>query len=95
MQLQVHSCSCTTIDRLFLATGDGETLMKYCPSFQVVELMRQGYSPCDACERVLKNIVNREKKMFEAGLIALNIKVIYLVIECSRYFDFALGLYWC
>lgn len=60
---------------VFLATGLGEELMKYCPCFQVVQLMREGCSPNDACKHVLKSII-KDKNWFEAGLIAINIKVL-------------------
>jgi N4-(beta-N-acetylglucosaminyl)-L-asparaginase len=56
------------------ATGDGETLMKFCPSFQVVQLMKKGESPQMACESVLKSMVEANGAWFEAGLVALDAK---------------------
>ncbi|XP_030628587.1 uncharacterized protein LOC115810730 [Chanos chanos] len=58
------------------ATGDGDKIMCYCPSFHVVQLMRQGFSPKEACRRVLADITQRtgQDKCFEIGLIALNTK---------------------
>ncbi|KAK2852531.1 hypothetical protein Q7C36_007732 [Tachysurus vachellii] len=58
------------------ATGDGDKIMCYCPSFQIVQLMRQGLSPKEACCSVLTDIKKRtaEEKCFEIGLIALNLK---------------------
>ncbi len=41
------------------ATGNGELIMGVCGSFLVVELMRQGASPRDACTEVLRRIVDR------------------------------------
>ncbi|KAF4090516.1 hypothetical protein AMELA_G00052230 [Ameiurus melas] len=58
------------------ASGDGDKIMCYCPSFQIVQLMRQGLSPKEACCSVLADIRKRtgEDKCFEVGLIALNLK---------------------
>ncbi|XP_056616095.1 N(4)-(Beta-N-acetylglucosaminyl)-L-asparaginase isoform X1 [Triplophysa dalaica] len=58
------------------ATGDGDKIMCYCPSFHVVQLMRQGSSPNEACQAVLADIQRRISgdTCFEVGLIALNIK---------------------
>lgn len=38
------------------ATGIGENVMRYCATFQIVELMRQGYAPQQACEEVIHRI---------------------------------------
>ncbi|XP_028676473.1 N(4)-(Beta-N-acetylglucosaminyl)-L-asparaginase [Erpetoichthys calabaricus] len=58
------------------ATGDGDKIMCFCPSFHVVHLMKQGVCPADACQAVLNDIQERigTKDMFEIGLIAMNIK---------------------
>uniref|UniRef100_A0A8C2KRJ7 Zgc:153169 n=1 Tax=Cyprinus carpio TaxID=7962 RepID=A0A8C2KRJ7_CYPCA len=58
------------------ATGDGDKIMCYCPSFHVVQLMRQGSSPNEACRAVLADIQRRigGDKCFEIGLISLNMK---------------------
>jgi len=57
-----------------VATGMGEAVMKSVSSFLVVELMRNGKSPQEACkiaiERIIKN--NSNYKDFQVGLIALN-----------------------
>lgn len=42
------------------ATGLGENVMRYCGSFMVVEYMRQGMSPQQACEATVKRIVRAE-----------------------------------
>jgi N4-(beta-N-acetylglucosaminyl)-L-asparaginase len=39
------------------ATGRGENIMRYCGSFLVVEYMRQGLSPAEACLKVVNRIV--------------------------------------
>lgn len=58
-----------------VATGLGEEVVKTVGSFLVVELMRQGKSPQDACEEAIKRIVNKPNsdfKNFQVGYIAVN-----------------------
>ena len=75
----VTVCVCLSLSlcdyALCLATGNGETIMKYCPSFKIVDLMNQGFSPQEACETVIKHITSKEKDELEMGVIALDIKV--------------------
>ncbi|MBK6283909.1 MAG: N(4)-(beta-N-acetylglucosaminyl)-L-asparaginase [Draconibacterium sp.] len=56
------------------ATGSGELVMKTLGSFLVVELMRNGMSPTEACEeavhRIAKKIPNYQQH--QVGFIALN-----------------------
>lgn len=56
------------------ATGMGEAVMKSVGSFLVVELMRQGRSPQEACEEAVKRIVakNSNYQDFQVGFIAMN-----------------------
>lgn len=58
------------------ATGLGEEVLKTVGSFLIVELMRQGKSPQQACEEAIERIVSRNKnhKDFQVGYIALNKK---------------------
>lgn len=58
------------------ATGMGELVMKTVGSFLVVELMRQGRSPQEACEEAIQRIVQKvpENKIRQVGFIALNKK---------------------
>ena len=58
------------------ATGLGEEVLKTVGSFLIVELMRQGRSPQQACEEAIERIVSRNKnhKDFQVGYIALNKK---------------------
>lgn len=58
-----------------LATGDGERIMQFCPSFHIVQLMKSGRSPQQACEEVVKLMKEGSDKYFEVGVIALNCKV--------------------
>lgn len=39
-----------------VATGDGDTMMRYLPSFQAVDLMRRGSSPRGAAQAAIKRI---------------------------------------
>tara|TARA_B100000989_G_scaffold10466_1_gene7093 strand:+ start:606 stop:1562 length:957 start_codon:yes stop_codon:yes gene_type:complete len=57
-----------------VATGLGEEVLKTVGSFLVVELMRQGMSPQDACEAAVKRIVstNSQKNKFQVAYIAIN-----------------------
>jgi len=58
-----------------VATGLGEEVMKTVGSFLVVELMRQGKTPQEACEEAIGRIVNKpssDYKNFQVGYIAVN-----------------------
>lgn len=56
------------------ATGSGELVMKTVGSFLVVELMRSGMSPAEACEEAVKRIVKKipDYEKHQIGYIALN-----------------------
>ncbi|MBU3010034.1 N(4)-(beta-N-acetylglucosaminyl)-L-asparaginase [Polaribacter vadi] len=57
------------------ATGLGEEVLKTVGSFLIVELMRQGKSPQEACEEAIARIVskpNSNYKNFQVGYIAVN-----------------------
>ncbi|XP_058880408.1 N(4)-(Beta-N-acetylglucosaminyl)-L-asparaginase isoform X1 [Acipenser ruthenus] len=58
------------------ATGDGDKIMCFCPSFHVVQLMKQGLSPASACQTVVSDIQRRIGMgvMFQFGLMAMNMK---------------------
>jgi N4-(beta-N-acetylglucosaminyl)-L-asparaginase len=58
-----------------VATGLGEEVLKTVGSFLIVELMRQGKTPQQACEEAIRRIVdkpNSNYKNFQVGYIALN-----------------------
>jgi isoaspartyl peptidase/L-asparaginase-like protein (Ntn-hydrolase superfamily) len=44
------------------ATGLGENVMRYCASFLIVEFMRQGMSPQEACVQTIQRIMRTEPK---------------------------------
>lgn len=55
------------------ATGVGEEVIKTVGSFLIVELMRQGLSPQEACEEGVRRIVAKNRELdFQVGFIALN-----------------------
>ena len=58
------------------ATGVGEEVVRTVGSFLIVELMRQGKSPQQACEEGVKRIIakNKDKLDFQIGFIAINKK---------------------
>lgn len=59
-----------------VATGMGEAILKSVGSFLIVELMRQGKSPQEACEAAIMRIIkhNPNYKDFQAAFIAMNKK---------------------
>ncbi|HPA44351.1 MAG TPA: N(4)-(beta-N-acetylglucosaminyl)-L-asparaginase [bacterium] len=44
------------------ATGVGEDILKICGSFLVVELMRQGRSPQEACQEVVRRCIRHQQR---------------------------------
>ena len=57
------------------ATGDGEIIMRYCPSFLIVQLINQGFTPEEACKTAIRKMTDSYGKWFEIGVIALNNQV--------------------
>jgi N4-(beta-N-acetylglucosaminyl)-L-asparaginase len=56
------------------ATGHGDEIVRHCASFHVVEKMRDGMSPQQACEFVCQRTIDRHggRPMFNFKLVALN-----------------------
>lgn len=56
------------------ATGLGESIIRICGSFLIVELMRQGRTPQEACEEAVKRLVAKNKGIqdIQAGFLAIN-----------------------
>jgi len=56
------------------ATGLGESIIRICGSFLIVELMRQGRTPQEACEEAVRRLIskNRDIKDIQAGFLAIN-----------------------
>jgi N4-(beta-N-acetylglucosaminyl)-L-asparaginase len=57
-----------------VATGMGEEILKTVGSFLIVELMRQGKSPQQACEEAVRRITSKNEryKDFQIAYIAMN-----------------------
>jgi N4-(beta-N-acetylglucosaminyl)-L-asparaginase len=55
------------------STGMGEAIIKVAGSHLIVELMRQGYEPEDACKEAVKRIVKKDPnyKNLQVGFLAL------------------------
>ena len=61
------------------ATGLGETILRSCSSFLIVELMRQGMHPQAACEEAIKRLVKINEHIlkvvhYQACFLACNIQ---------------------
>lgn len=59
------------------ATGVGEEVVRICGSHTVVELMRQGFSPEEACRKTVERIVKKrgdKARELQVGFIAINKK---------------------
>lgn len=74
-----------------VATGSGELVMKTLGSFLVVELMRNGKTPGEACEEAVKRIARKipDYQEHQVGFIALNIKGEYGSFCIQPGFNFA------
>lgn len=76
------------------ATGQGELVMKTLGSFLVVELMRNGMSPQQACEEAVRRIVHKIPNYheFQIGYIAINKSGEYGAYCLHQGFNFALNI---
>ncbi|WP_035804623.1 N(4)-(beta-N-acetylglucosaminyl)-L-asparaginase [Lunatimonas lonarensis] len=56
------------------ATGLGESIIRISGSFLIVELMRQGRTPQEACEEAVRRLIAKSKGIedIQAGFLALN-----------------------
>lgn len=54
-----------------IATGDGDVMMRFLPTYQTVELMRQGASPSEAATAALKRVTDKGYR-FAGAIIALS-----------------------
>ena len=73
------------------ATGLGELVMRTCGSFLVVELMRQGRTPQQACEEAALRIVKKQDyKDIQVGFLAINKKGEYGAYSIQPGFNYTL-----
>ena len=75
------------------ATGVGETVLRICGSYLVVELMRQGLSPNEACKKAIDRLVSKNPnyKDVQVGFLALNKNGEYGSYALQKGFNFALA----
>jgi isoaspartyl peptidase/L-asparaginase-like protein (Ntn-hydrolase superfamily) len=75
------------------ATGLGENVMRYCGSFLVVELMRQGLSPEEACLEAIRRIARKDPKGtgISVSFVALDKKGRYGAAGSASGFKFAVA----
>jgi N4-(beta-N-acetylglucosaminyl)-L-asparaginase len=74
------------------STGVGEEVIRNVGSFLVVELMRQGYSPEDACKEAVNRIIKKKPvaaKNLQVGFLAINKKGEYGAYAIQEGFSFA------
>ena len=74
------------------ATGLGESIIRICGSFLIVELMRQGRSPQEACEEAVRRLIakNRNIQDIQAGFLAINKEGEYGAYAVHPGFNYAL-----
>ncbi len=76
------------------ATGLGENVMRHCGSFLVVEMMRNGASPVQACEKAVDRIAELDPKKLDnldINFIALNKKGEYGAAGTSKGFKYSVA----
>src|SRR5690625_3015584 len=59
------------------ATGVGEANMRMCGTHTVVELMRQGHTPEEACKKAVERVIEHDydyAKSIQLGFLAINKK---------------------
>jgi N4-(beta-N-acetylglucosaminyl)-L-asparaginase len=74
------------------STGVGEEVIRNVGSFLVVELMRQGLAPEDACKEAIRRIIRKKPevtKNIQVGFLAINKKGEYGAFAIQSGFSFA------
>jgi N4-(beta-N-acetylglucosaminyl)-L-asparaginase len=74
------------------STGVGEEVIRIVGSHLVVELMRQGHNPEEACKQAVMRIVNRNPdaaKEVQVGFLALNKKGEYGAYALQKGFSYS------
>lgn len=74
------------------SSGLGEEVIRICGTHLVVEFMRQGYSPEQACKKAVERIINRnpeKAKGMQVGFLALDKKGRYGAYAIQKGFVFA------
>jgi len=74
------------------STGVGEEVIRNVGSFLVVELMRQGYPPQEACKEAVNRIIKKKPdtaKQIQVGFLAINKKGEYGAYAIQQGFTYA------
>jgi N4-(beta-N-acetylglucosaminyl)-L-asparaginase len=74
------------------SSGVGEEVIRICGTHLVVEFMRQGYSPEQACKKAVQRIVNRDPvkaKTIQVGFLAINKKGEYGAYSIQKGFVYS------
>ncbi len=74
------------------SSGVGEEVIRICGTHLVVEFMRQGYSPEQACKKAVERIVTRDPakaKTLQVGFLAMNKKGVYGAYAIQKGFVYA------
>ena len=74
------------------SSGVGEEVIRICGTHLVVEMMRAGYSPEQACKKTVERIVKRNTKKaadIQVGFVAINKKGEYGAYAIQKGFSFA------
>jgi N4-(beta-N-acetylglucosaminyl)-L-asparaginase len=74
------------------SSGVGEEVIRICGTHTVVEYMRHGYSPEQACKKAVERIVNRDPKKaatLQVGFLAMNKKGQYGAYAIQKGFVFS------
>jgi isoaspartyl peptidase/L-asparaginase-like protein (Ntn-hydrolase superfamily) len=75
------------------ATGIGENVLRFCGSFMIVELMRQGLHPAQACVEVIRRAMSKHPPGADLFInyIALNKKGEYGAAGTGQGFEFSVA----
>ena len=74
------------------ATGVGEEVVRICGAHTIIELMRQGYTPEEACKKAVERVVKRngsKAKEIQVGFIALAKDGTYGAYAVAKGFNYA------
>lgn len=75
------------------ATGVGENVMRYCATYQIVEYMRQGASPTEACAETILRIAKKDPRGIDLSInfVALRKDGAYGAAGVGKGFDYAVS----
>jgi isoaspartyl peptidase/L-asparaginase-like protein (Ntn-hydrolase superfamily) len=78
------------------ATGVGETIVRTLGSFLIVEKMREGMSPQEACEFAVRRLIEKNKNImkepYQAAFIAINKKGEFGAYAVREGFDYVVSM---